>query len=135
MDASIQITLPPVSALSSSALSFLNSEQDLSQARSFFNELQSQCFELEQTLIDLNSRLHSTFLSYASSSDGILLLFHDASSKLTDLYGQRRKEEILGEDLPALAKEVARVEMVRAYAGLYVFVAQFEDGLFSVVNL
>jgi hypothetical protein len=85
MDASIQITLPPVSSLSSSALSFLNSEQDLSRARSYIDELQSQCFDLDRTLIDLNSRLHSTLLSYASFSDGIHLLFDDATSKLTDL--------------------------------------------------
>lgn len=168
MDASIQITLPPVSALSSPALSFLNSEQDLSRARSFIDEFQSQCFNLDQTLIGLNSRLHSTLLSYASFSDGIHLLFDDATSKLTDLRsftcppplssslspsglhvvsilwccclfflllylwyfllkivecidGQGRKEEILGEELPVLAKEVARVETVRAYAGQFCF--------------
>ena len=35
--------------------------------------------------------------------------------------GQGRKEEILGEELPVLAKEVARVETVRAYAGQFCF--------------
>ena len=31
--------------------------------------------------------------------------------------GEERREQILGEELPALAKEVARVETVRFYAG------------------
>ncbi|KAB5524853.1 hypothetical protein DKX38_022602 [Salix brachista] len=154
MDASIQITLPSVSALSSPALSFLNSEQDLSRARSFIDELQSQCFDLDQTLIGLNSRLHSTLLSYASFSDRIHLLFDDATSKLTDLRsftcppplssslspsdGQGRKEEILGEELPVLAKEVARVETVRAYAEtalkLDTLVGDIEDVVSSTMN-
>nr|XP_034894217.1 RINT1-like protein MAG2 isoform X2 [Populus alba] len=154
MDASIQITLPPVSSLSSSTLSFLNSEQDLSRARSYIDELQSQCFDLDRTLIDLNSRLHSTLLSYASFSDGIHLLFDDATSKLTDLRsftcppplssslspsdGQGRKEGILGEALPALAKEVARVETVRVYAEtalkLDTLVGDIEDAVSSTMN-
>lgn len=154
MDASIQITLPPVSSLSSSALSFLNSEQDLSRARSYIDELQSQCFDLDRTLIDLNSRLHSTLLSYASFSDGIHLLFDDATSKVTDLRsftcpqplssslspsdGQGRREEILGEELPALAKEVARVETVRVYAEtalkLDTLVGDIEDAVSSAMN-
>ncbi|KAJ6339959.1 hypothetical protein OIU77_007831 [Salix suchowensis] len=119
MDASIQITLPPVSALSSPALS-----------------------------------LHSTLLSYASFSDRIHLLFDDATSKLTDLRsftcppplssslspsdGQGRKEEILGEELPVLAKEVARVETVRAYAEtalkLDTLVGDIEDVVSSTMN-
>jgi len=37
------------------------------------------------------------------------------------LDGQGRREEILGEELPALAKEVARVETVRVYAGQFCF--------------
>lgn len=33
--------------------------------------------------------------------------------------GKERAEQILGEELPALAKEVARVESVRTYAGAF----------------
>lgn len=45
---------------------------------------------------------------------GNVYLFNDFESVLD---GGGRTEQILGEELPALAKEVARVEMVRAYAG------------------
>jgi hypothetical protein len=43
--------------------------------------------------------------------------------------GNGRAEQILGEELPALAKEVAKVETVRIYAG------EFFSFIFLVINL
>uniref|UniRef100_A0A2P2JQT1 RINT1-like protein MAG2 n=1 Tax=Rhizophora mucronata TaxID=61149 RepID=A0A2P2JQT1_RHIMU len=130
-------TLPPLSALSSSAVAFLDdklrSQEDLSTAPSLVSDLQSQCCELDRALVDLNVRLGSSLLAYASFSDRVHGLFSESTSNLTKLrsltgasatslsYGggdkEGRKEQILGEELPVLAKEVAMVETVRAYAG------------------
>lgn len=43
-----------------------------------------------------------------------------------DVDGLGRSEQILAEELPALAKEVARVETVRAYAGKFNFLIIIE---------
>ncbi|KAJ9140436.1 hypothetical protein P3X46_031085 [Hevea brasiliensis] len=150
MDSAIQI-LTPLSNLSSSVLSFLNerlhNQEDLATASSLVSELQLQCLDLDLTLLHLNWRLESSFLAYASFSDRIHGLFSDASSKLTDLgsltcapnslsdgggggaEGEGRKGQIFREELPALAKEVARVETVQAYA-----VGDIEDAVSSSMN-
>ncbi|EEF52156.1 RINT1-like protein MAG2 isoform X2 [Ricinus communis] len=147
---SITHILPP---LSTSVISLLNARlhtpQDLKTAPNLVSELQSQCMELEKTLISLNSRLELSLLAYASFSDQIHGLVKDTTSKLTDLGsitargstsedGERRKGQISGEELPALAKEVARLETVRAYAEtalkLDTLVGDIEDGVSSVMN-
>ncbi|KAF5734701.1 hypothetical protein HS088_TW15G00193 [Tripterygium wilfordii] len=149
-------TLPPLSSLSSSLLSFLNeklnADEDLAQAPNRVSELQTQCRDLEQTLINLRSSLESRLLSYASFSDRIGGLFGDVNARLIDLSSltrscgslsgggeiNGRKEQILGQELPALAKEVARVETVRAYAEtalkLDALVGDIEDGVSAAIN-
>lgn len=88
MESKIQ-NFPLFSTLSSSVVSFLNerlhNQEDLATAPTLVSELQSQCLDLDQALLDLNSRLESSLLAYASFSDRIHGLFSDASSKLTDL--------------------------------------------------
>ncbi|CAN1155968.1 RINT1-like protein MAG2 [Linum perenne] len=124
------LTLPPSAILSSSVVTFLNGrfndQQDLEQASAIVSELQSQCVDLDQSLTAINSRIQSSLLAYASFSDRIHSLFTDTTSKLTDLGSLTSasssfsgvKEQVLAEELPALAKEVSRVEIVRAYAAI-----------------
>ncbi|KDP31230.1 hypothetical protein JCGZ_11606 [Jatropha curcas] len=155
MDSTIQI-LPPSSSLSSSVVSFLNdrlhTQRDLTTVPRLVSELQSQCLNLDQTLLSLNSRLESSLLAYSSFSDRIHGVFTDASSKLTELAsltrdstslsdgveGEGKKGKILGEELPALAKEVARVETVRTYAETALkldnLVGDIEDAVSSAMS-
>ncbi|WCJ35962.1 RINT-1 / TIP-1 family [Euphorbia peplus] len=141
MDSALQI-VPPASSISSSVVSFLDerlhTNQDLSSASSSLaSQLQSQCFELEQTLDNLNSNLHSSLLSYASFSDQTLSLINLSSSNLTHLssFTQSNNARILPDELPSMAKEVARVEIVRAYAEtalkLDALVGDIEDAVSS----
>ncbi|XP_024018556.1 RINT1-like protein MAG2 [Morus notabilis] len=137
MDSSVAGTLPPAMSLSASVLFFLNHNlntgEALSQAPSLVSELQAQCGDLDQNLIDLNRNLGEILVAYSSFSDQIHALFADINAQLIGLLsstsspssasadgeggeGKGRTEQILGEELPALAKEVARVEAVRIYA-------------------
>ncbi|CAI0549331.1 unnamed protein product, partial [Linum tenue] len=77
------------------------------------------------SLVGLNSSLESSLLGYTSFSDRVHVLITDTAAELTALdsstavsfVGGRAKEQALAEELPALAKEVARVKIVRDYAG------------------
>ncbi|KAL1068472.1 hypothetical protein V6Z11_D12G200400 [Gossypium hirsutum] len=120
-------SLPPLSTLSTSVSSALNAKlgtnHDLTQAPSIVAEFLTQCDDLERNLVHLNRTLESNLASYASFSNRIGHLFGIVNSKLTDLgssvclRSSVSDGEGLGEELPSLAKEVARVEAVRAYAG------------------
>ncbi|GMQ10565.1 hypothetical protein CsSME_00053515 [Camellia sinensis var. sinensis] len=148
MDTKVQ-TLPPITSLSPSVLSFLHhkllSTDQLHRASTLVSELHTRCFDLDQSLTDLNHRLESTLLSYASYSDRIDALYANINSKLTHLRsstrisdGLGRSEQILAEELPSLAKEVARVETVRMYAEtalkLDTLVGDIEDAVSSTIN-
>ncbi|KAM6569716.1 hypothetical protein CsatB_017701 [Cannabis sativa] len=134
---SVVPTLPPPSNLSSYIVSFLNdnlhTRETLTLAPNLLSQLQSNCSDLDQSIIDLNRSLGATLVAYASFSDQIHGLLSDINGQLIDLgsftrshgyvepdgesgEGKGRTEKILGEELPALAKEVARVETVRLYA-------------------
>ncbi|KAK9116787.1 hypothetical protein Sjap_015734 [Stephania japonica] len=134
--ASIDFSLPELSHLSPSLLSFLESNfrarGDLLNASHHVAELQTQCSDLDQRLADLSRTLQSSVVSYASHSDRIGGLLDGVGLRLGEIRasslgsgsstdggegeGLGREKQILGEELPALAKEVARVETVRAYA-------------------
>ncbi|KAF4375901.1 hypothetical protein F8388_004991 [Cannabis sativa] len=139
---SVVPTLPPPSNLSSYIVSFLNdnlhTRETLTLAPNLVSQLQSNCSDLDQSIIDLNRSLGATLVAYASFSDQIHGLLSDINGQLIDLgsftrshgyvepdgesgEGKGRTEKILGEELPALAKEVARVETVRLYAGEFLF--------------
>ncbi|KAI7986985.1 RINT1-like protein MAG2 [Camellia lanceoleosa] len=148
MDTKVQ-TLPLITSLSPSVLSFLHhkllSTDQLHRASTLVSELHTRCFDLDQSLTDLNHRLESTLLSYASYSDRIDALYANINSKLTHLRsstrisdGLGRSEQILAEELPSLAKEVARVETVRMYAEtalkLDTLVGDIEDAVSSTIN-
>ncbi|PON57331.1 RINT/TIP-like [Parasponia andersonii] len=152
-------SLPPASNLSPSVLSFLNDNlhtaETLSRAPSLVSELQSQCGDLDQTLVDLNRSLGATLVAYASLSDQIHSLLSEINGQLIGLgsstrsqgssepdgeggEGKGRTEKILGEELPALAKEVARLETVRMYAEtalkLDTLIGDIEDAVSSTMK-
>lgn len=146
-------TLPLVSAISSTTLSFLNdnltNKEYHARAARLATELETQCSLLDQSLVELNRNLESKLAVYASFTDRVSGLFTHVNVKLTDLAsasrtpssvsdGGERAKQILGEELPALAKEVARVEMVRAYAEtalkLDSLVGDIEDAVSSAMN-
>ncbi|XP_031269104.1 RINT1-like protein MAG2 [Pistacia vera] len=149
----LTLTLPPTSTLSSSALSFLNdsltTNQSLTRATGIATELEIHCRDLDQSLIELNRSLESKLIAYSSFSDRANGLSVQVYVKLTELAsvvrsrssvsdGRGRTEQILGEELPVLAKEVARVEAVRAYAEtalkLDTLVGDIEDAVSSTMN-
>ncbi|ONK72705.1 uncharacterized protein A4U43_C04F22270 [Asparagus officinalis] len=97
--------LPRSSDLSTALRCFLSSSfetnHDMLRSVHLESDLRSSFTNLEASLSDLGRRL----------SDSVALLRPLGSD------GFERSEQILGEELPALAKEVARVDTVRAYAG------------------
>ncbi|XP_009369320.2 RINT1-like protein MAG2 [Pyrus x bretschneideri] len=152
MDSAVQ-TLPPASDLPPSILSFLDDKfrtnENLSGAPTLLSELQSQCDDLDRTLIDLNRRLGSSLLTYGSFSDRVHGLLGGINARLAGLgsstrsrtsdgKGNERAEQILGEELPALAKEVARVQSVRSYAEtalkLQTMIGDIEDAVSSTMK-
>lgn len=144
--------LPPVSTLSPSVLSFidtnLHTADDLLEASRLVSELQSDCHPLDKSLTDLNQNLGACLLAYSTYSDQVGVLFKDINARLSSFQssiadGERgeqreRSETFLGKELPALAREVARVEAVRVYAEtalkLDTLVGDIEDAVSSSVN-
>ncbi|KAF5204130.1 Rint1-like protein mag2 [Thalictrum thalictroides] len=121
------------SNLSNSLQSFLQekfqNKDDVLKSSDLVSLLHKQCEDLDQSLKDLNKKLEASVITYASHSNQICGLFNGIEVKLNDLKlstsvsgslldGEAlgREKQILGEELPALAKEVARVETVRIYA-------------------
>ncbi|KAF7838442.1 RINT1-like protein MAG2 [Senna tora] len=147
---SVQI-LPPPSDLSPSALSFLNAKfhtkDTLAEATTLVSELQTQCSDLDQALIQLNRRLGAGLVAYASFSGRIHDLFDDVNAKLNALTSTCSSsiisdgtggEKNFREELPTLAKEVARLETVRVYAEtalkLDTLVGDLEDAVSYTMN-
>lgn len=144
-------SLPPLSSLSPSLLSLVDdnlpTQNHLQLAPALVSDLHTQCNTLDQTLTDLTQTLQTTLLAYASYSDQTADLIRSIHAKLNDLRLSTsspdgkvlgRSEQILGEELPALAKEVARVEAVRIYAEtalkLDTVIGDIEDAVSSTVS-
>ncbi|KAL9255759.1 RINT1-like protein [Drosera capensis] len=145
--------LPPISSISPSAIAFLNShfrsDQALSLADStrLVSDLDSQCDELNRSLADLCRRLKVALGSYDSFSDRVGVAFDGVDKKLRDLGSNSSLARVADggeveggvmEELPALAKEVARVEAVRVYAEtalkLDTLIGEVEDAVSSVMT-
>ncbi|GFP99365.1 rint1-like protein mag2 [Phtheirospermum japonicum] len=141
--------LPPHTSLSSHALYFLNSNLcsrvDLDGAPTLLSKLQIESESLDRTLSELNEELRSHLIQHSSYSDRVSSLFSNVRVQLDDLRlssthppsdgGSRRG---MGEELQALAKEVARVETVRNYAEtalkLDTYIGDIEDAVSSTMN-
>lgn len=146
--------LPRIASLSPSVMSFLNSTfhpthdlLNLCDSNRLVSELETQCSQLSQHLSDLMQRLDASLLSYASFSDRIGASFNESHSQLEDLKSRlspfactsdSRGEKMVAQELAALAKEVARVEMVRNYAETALkldrLVGEVEDAVSSVMS-
>ncbi|EPS63107.1 hypothetical protein M569_11680 [Genlisea aurea] len=136
--------LPPHASLSSNAAEFLNSKfrsaDDLGGTASLFAELRSESDALDRSLEELNEELMSHLNMHSSDSYKIAALFSSARVQLDEL---RRFSDVgdsigMGDELAALAKEVARVETVRNYAEtalkLDMLVGDVEDAVSSSMN-
>lgn len=129
--------LPRASALSPFLTRFLGdhfqSRDDLYKAPNLVSDLQKQCSDLEQNLALLSQKLWTNVTAYDSYSEQTGALFGEIGAKLREIRSSasvsttpedgregeclaRTTEEIFVDELPALAKEVGRVETVRAYA-------------------
>ncbi|XP_042018134.1 RINT1-like protein MAG2 isoform X2 [Salvia splendens] len=141
--------LPPPASLSSDALYFLNSKlnsiEALDGAPALLSELQIQSDAIDRTLSQLNTELQSHLTRHSSYSNRVGSLFSNVHAQLDDLRrlsthpssdGESRRG--MGEELQALAKEVARVETVRNYAEtalkLDTLVGDIEDAVSSTMN-
>ncbi|KAG8388673.1 hypothetical protein BUALT_Bualt02G0149800 [Buddleja alternifolia] len=144
------VTRPLPTSLSPQTLYFLNSKlgsrENLDGAPNLLSDLQIQCDTLDQTLSELSQQLQSHLTRHSSHSGRVGSLFKNIHVQLQDLHqttsGQSPSDEGskrgMGEELQALAKEVARVETVRNYAGtalkLVALVGDIEDAVSSVMN-
>ncbi|KAK9080461.1 hypothetical protein SSX86_000219 [Deinandra increscens subsp. villosa] len=144
--------LPLVASLSPSVLSFLDAKlqtpDNLLEASGLVSELQNDCHHLDQSLTDLNQKLGACLFAYSTYSDQVGVLFNNINAKLNSFHSsisdgekekqKERSETFLGKELPALAREVARVEAVRVYAEtalkLDSLVGDIEDAVSSSVN-
>ncbi|KAG0469753.1 hypothetical protein HPP92_016453 [Vanilla planifolia] len=145
------VRLPCTSDLSQSLLNFLAEEfktpEDLSRSSVVESELQKRCSDIESSLSNLRSRLSDRISVYAAHSSNVSTVVGGVRAALVALQtrdgeedkGSGRTEQILGEELPALAREVARVETVRAYAEtalkLDSLVGDVEDAVSSSVHV
>ncbi|MCL7035693.1 hypothetical protein MKW94_009553 [Papaver nudicaule] len=153
-------SLPSLSDISPSLLSFLSenfqNRDDLLKAPDLVSKLQKQCSDLDHNLSGLNHKLEKSIVSFASHSEQLGSLFNVVNLKLDHLKSSDfisgsssdgrggggedsgRVKHILGEELPALAKEVARVESVRVYAEtalkLDSLVGDIEDAVSSTMT-
>lgn len=124
----ISESLPDPSKLSASALDYLNRHfqtyDDFAKAPELASSLESECLEVKSNLNKIDSKITAAVLQWASYS-------HEIRSSLQDLghtiesnlspegIGSKtssKNEQILVEELPQLAREVANVEKVRIYA-------------------
>ncbi|XP_042013763.1 RINT1-like protein MAG2 isoform X1 [Salvia splendens] len=142
--------LPPPASLSSDALYFLNSKlnstEALDGAPALLSELQIQSDAIDRTLSQLNTELQSHLTRHSSYSNRVGSLFSNVHAQLDDLRrlsthpssGDGESRRGMGEELQALAKEVARVETVRNYAEtalkLDTLVGDIEDAVSSTMN-
>ncbi|XP_028788498.1 RINT1-like protein MAG2 isoform X1 [Neltuma alba] len=149
MDSVQTLSLP--SDLSPSAFTFLNAKfhtkDSVDEAPSLVSELQTQCSDLDRALVELNRRLGAGLVAYSSFSGQIHDLFSDVNAKLTAFMSSCSSsiiadgpsgEKNFREELPALAKEVARLETVRVYAEtalkLDSLVGDIEDAVSYTMN-
>ncbi|XP_039114428.1 RINT1-like protein MAG2 [Dioscorea cayenensis subsp. rotundata] len=141
--------LPRSTAISPALLGFLSSclhtADDLSRASDLEVELRCRCSDLETSLSDLGQRLSDSIAAHASRSADARGLLASVRTGLTQFRSPAcgsprdgRSEQIVAEELPALAREVARVETVRAYAEtalkLDSLIGDVEDAVFSVAG-
>lgn len=124
-------SLPNPTDLSSSIIQYLDenfkSYGDLAKAPDLASQLTDECRKIDESLHDVHAKIAHTILEWTRRSENIGDLLRQLALEMrtdlshTILEGKRskpfgRNEQTLVEELPALAREVARVEKVRIYA-------------------
>ncbi|XP_076925037.1 RINT1-like protein MAG2 isoform X1 [Bidens hawaiensis] len=135
------IPLPLVPSLSPSVLTFLDTKlrtpDNLLEAPTLGSELHNDCHLLEQNLTDLNQKLGSCLHAYYEHSDQVRALV-DKINHILNSSQSSTSETVLGEELLAIARDVARQETVRVYvetaSKLQSLVGDIEDAVSSSVN-
>ncbi|XP_010939531.2 RINT1-like protein MAG2 [Elaeis guineensis] len=142
--------LPHPSDLSAALRRFLaerlRAEDDLSRAPDLEVELRGRCSDLEASLSDLGCRFSESIAAFAFRSEEFGGRLGEVRAGLIGLRSsiagpsvEGRSQQIHAEELPALAKEVARVETVRAYAEtalkLDSLIGDVEDAVSSSVTV
>ncbi|XP_076925039.1 RINT1-like protein MAG2 isoform X2 [Bidens hawaiensis] len=133
------IPLPLVPSLSPSVLTFLDTKlrtpDNLLEAPTLGSELHNDCHLLEQNLTDLNQKLGSCLHAYYEHSDQVRALVDKINHILNS---SQSSTSVLGEELLAIARDVARQETVRVYvetaSKLQSLVGDIEDAVSSSVN-
>ncbi|XP_015689403.1 RINT1-like protein MAG2 isoform X2 [Oryza brachyantha] len=122
------------------------SQADLSAAADIETEIRGRCAELEASVSDLSVRLAAAAAAYSSSRNAAGASLSNVRDCLAALKASTSgpeevevgSEKLMYQQLPSLAKEVARVEMVRDYAEttlkLDSFVGDVEDAISSSVT-
>lgn len=150
--------LPRPSAITRPIAHFLaeqfQSEADLHRSPDIEAELARRCSDLEDSLNDLRIRLSKSVAAYAVRSEEVGALLDGVQKELFDLRsslrgsskgdgnmtcGLERRDQILADELPSLAKEVVRVETVQAYAETAMkldrLIGDIEDAVSSSVTV
>ncbi|XP_011620440.1 RINT1-like protein MAG2 isoform X2 [Amborella trichopoda] len=145
------LLFPPSSKLSSSMAEFLDHNfktlDDLLKITTVQDNLNKECLDLDRHLMDLSYRFSEVVASFSSHSDTIKGFLGDLKLKLSNFRVSGPCDEsvnnnigsILSKELPLLAKEVGRVEMVRVYGEttlkLEALVGDLEDSVVSIMNI
>ncbi|KAH9312677.1 hypothetical protein KI387_027712 [Taxus chinensis] len=140
-------SLPDPGQLSASVVDYLDHHfqtyDDFSQAPHLASSLEEECAQIDQNLHDIDSKITEGILKWASHSHQIRSLLQDLTQRIeANLRSEGMKsktpntnEKKLVEELPTLAREVARVEKVRIYAEtalqLEALVGDLEDAVSS----
>jgi len=105
------------------------SAADLATAADVEAEIRGRCSELEALVSDLSVRIYEAAAAYSSCREaaglalrGVRVGLGALKASISTGIGEEVEvgtEKMQFEQLPALASEVARVEMVREYAGEY----------------
>lgn len=124
-------SLPNHTELSSSIIQYLDenfkSYDDLAKASDLASQLTDECRKIDESLHDVHAKIAHRIVEWTSRSQNIgdllrklrLEMHTDLSHTIPEVTRSRpsgRNEQTLVEELPALAREVARVETVRIYA-------------------
>ncbi|XP_042515148.1 RINT1-like protein MAG2L [Macadamia integrifolia] len=124
-------------------------QEDLMRAPTIAMELKKSCLNLDRNLMNLQKNLSSLAASWISRSNSASSALYHLNIKLqnfrlrtsqdgTGKVGLKKIRKILYEELPLLAKEVRRIEIVRIYAEttlqLEALVGDLEDAVYSVMN-
>lgn len=124
-------SLPNHTELSSSIIQYLDenfkSYDDLAKASDLASQLTDECRKIDESLHDVHAKIAHRIVEWTSRSQNIgdllrklrLEMHTDLSHTIPEVKRSRpsgRNEQTLVEELPTLAREVARVEKVRIYA-------------------